>query len=45
MADPAGSIAYTDVNTLLEAHARRQPGKIFVESPDQHARITFGELE
>ena len=45
MADPAGSSAYTDVNTLLEAHARRQPTKIFVESLDQYARITFGEFE
>src|SRR5882672_1278961 len=45
MADPAGSSAYTDVNTLLETHARRQPAKICVESPDQDARITFGELE
>ena len=45
MADPAGSSAYTDVNTLLEAHARRHPDKVFVESPDQRARITFGEFE
>ncbi|PYM93401.1 MAG: hypothetical protein DME04_11220 [Candidatus Rokuibacteriota bacterium] len=40
-----GSNAYTDVNTLLEQHARRRPDKIVVESPDQDARITFGELE
>ena len=40
-----GSSAYTDVNTLLEEHARRRPDKVFVESPDQGARITFGELE
>jgi long-chain acyl-CoA synthetase len=45
MADPAGSSAYTDVNTLLEEHARRRPAKVFVESPDQDARITFGEFE
>ncbi|MGH7342820.1 MAG: class I adenylate-forming enzyme family protein, partial [Candidatus Rokuibacteriota bacterium] len=37
--------AYTDVNTLLEEHARRRPAKVIVESPDQDARITFGELE
>ncbi len=40
-----GSTAYTDVNTLLEEHARRRPDKIFIESPDQSARITFGEFE
>jgi long-chain acyl-CoA synthetase len=40
-----GSSAFTDVNTLLEQHARRRPDKIFIESPDQGARITFGELE
>jgi long-chain acyl-CoA synthetase len=45
MSDPAGSSAYADFNTLLEAHARLRPAKIFVESPDQHARITFGEFE
>jgi len=37
--------AFTDVNTLLEQHARRRPDKICIESPDQGARITFGELE
>lgn len=37
-----GSTAYTDPSTLLEAHARRRPAKVFVESPDQRARITFG---
>ncbi|MGH7309519.1 MAG: class I adenylate-forming enzyme family protein, partial [Candidatus Rokuibacteriota bacterium] len=41
----AGSTAYTDPNTLLEAHARRRPTKVFIESPDQSARITFGEFE
>jgi long-chain acyl-CoA synthetase len=40
-----GSDAYTDPNTLLEAHARRRGDKIFIESPDQNARITFGEFE
>src|SRR5882672_5423959 len=40
-----GSTAYTDVNTLLEQHARQRPDKIVVESPDQGARITFGELD
>jgi len=40
-----GSNAYTDVNTLLEQHAGRRPDKIVVESPDQDARITYGELE
>src|SRR5437773_6056398 len=40
-----GSNAYTDVNTLLEQHAGRRPDKIVVESPDQGARITYGELE
>jgi long-chain acyl-CoA synthetase len=45
MADAAGPTAYTDVNTLLQAHARLRPGKVFIESPDQHTRITFGEFE
>src|SRR5438093_7594989 len=40
-----GSNAYTDVNTLLEQHAGRRPDKIVVESPDQDARITYGEIE
>jgi len=40
-----GSCAYTDPNTLLEQHARRRPNKIFIESPDQGSRITFGEFE
>ena len=43
MSDP-GSTAYTDPGTLIEEHARRRPGKVFVESPDQHSRLTFGEL-
>jgi acyl-coenzyme A synthetase/AMP-(fatty) acid ligase len=30
---------------LLEEHARRRPAKIFVESPDQGARLTFGAFE
>jgi long-chain acyl-CoA synthetase len=42
---PEGSSAYTDVNTLLETHARQRPAKVFIESPDQDARITFGEFE
>jgi acyl-coenzyme A synthetase/AMP-(fatty) acid ligase len=41
----ASSGAYTDVNTLLEEHARRRAAKVFIESPDQDARITFGEFE
>jgi acyl-coenzyme A synthetase/AMP-(fatty) acid ligase len=40
-----GSNAYTDPNTLLEEHARRRPDKVFIESPDQGSRITFGEFE
>jgi long-chain acyl-CoA synthetase len=45
MSDPAGSNAYTDCNTLLEDHARRRAAQVFVESPDQHLRISFGEFE
>jgi acyl-CoA synthetase (AMP-forming)/AMP-acid ligase II len=40
-----GSSAYTDVNTLLEEHARRRPSKIYIESPDQSSRVTWGEFE
>src|SRR6266403_568184 len=40
-----GSHAFTDPNTRLLQHARERPGKIFIESPDQGARITFGEFE
>jgi long-chain acyl-CoA synthetase len=40
-----GPNAYTDPNTLLEEHARRHPDKVFIVSPDQAARITFGEFE
>jgi len=40
-----GSSAYTDPNTLFESHARHRPGKVFIESPDQDSRITFGEFE
>jgi long-chain acyl-CoA synthetase len=43
-ADRPGT-AYTDVNTLLEEHARRRPAKTFIESPDQSSAITFGEFE
>ena len=39
------SDAYTDVNTLLETHAQRRRDKIFIESPDQASRVTFGEFE
>jgi len=41
----SGSSAFVDVNTLLEEHARRRRDKIFVQCPDQGARITFGEFE
>jgi acyl-coenzyme A synthetase/AMP-(fatty) acid ligase len=41
----AGSTAFSDPNTLLARHARERAGKIFIESPDQDARITFGEFE
>ncbi len=41
----SGSAAYTDVNTLLEGHGRRRADKVFIESPDQGSRITFGEFE
>jgi acyl-coenzyme A synthetase/AMP-(fatty) acid ligase len=41
----AGSHAFTDPNTRLLQHARKRPGKVFIESPDQGARITFGEFE
>ena len=41
----AGSDAFTDVNTLLQEHARRRPDAVAIESPDQDARITFRELE
>src|SRR5262245_66323000 len=40
-----GAGAYTDVNTLLEEQARRRAEKVFVQSPDQGSRITFGEFE
>ena len=40
-----GSSAFVDVNTLLEEHARRRPDKVFIQSPDQGSRITFGEFE
>jgi acyl-coenzyme A synthetase/AMP-(fatty) acid ligase len=45
MTGGAGSDAYTDPNTLLDEHARRRPGKVFIESPDQGARITCNEFE
>jgi long-chain acyl-CoA synthetase len=45
MAVGTGSSAYTDVNTLLEEHGRRRPDAIFIESPDQGSRVTFGEFD
>jgi acyl-coenzyme A synthetase/AMP-(fatty) acid ligase len=45
MTDDCGAGAYTDFNTLLEEHARQRPAKIFIESPDQGSRITFGEFD
>jgi acyl-coenzyme A synthetase/AMP-(fatty) acid ligase len=45
MANDSGSSAYTDVNTRLEQHARERAAKVFVESPDQGARISFGDFE
>jgi len=45
MAGDTGSTAYSDPNTLLEEHARRRPDKIFIESPDQGSRVTFGQFE
>jgi long-chain acyl-CoA synthetase len=39
------SHAFTDPNTRLLQHARERPDKVFIESPDQGARITFGEFE
>src|SRR5262245_18262082 len=40
-----GPGAYTDPNTLLEEHARRRADKVFIVSPYQGSRITFGEFE
>jgi acyl-coenzyme A synthetase/AMP-(fatty) acid ligase len=40
-----GSTAFVDVNTLLEGHARGRADKVFVHSPDQGSRITFGQFE
>src|SRR5262245_49292301 len=37
--------AYTDPNTRLLEHASQRPSKVFIESPDQDSRITFGEFE
>jgi long-chain acyl-CoA synthetase len=45
MTNDPGSGTYTDFNTLLEAHARRSPDKIFIQSPDQGSSISFGEFE
>jgi acyl-coenzyme A synthetase/AMP-(fatty) acid ligase len=44
-ASSPGSSAFVDVSTLLQEHARRRTDKVFVESPDQGSRITFGEFE
>jgi len=41
----AGSDAFVDFNTLLHEHARRRRDRVAIESPDQDARITFGELD
>src|SRR5262245_35967788 len=41
----SGSTAYTDVNTLLEEHARRRADKVFIESLDRGSQITFGDFE
>ena len=45
MTGDCGPGAYTDVNTLLEEHAARRADKVFIESPDQGSRITFGQFE
>jgi long-chain acyl-CoA synthetase len=45
MVETPGPNAYTDVATLLEAHARERRDKVFIASPDQDARVTFGEFE
>ncbi len=45
MASGPDSTAYTDPNTRLEEHARERRDKVFIESPDQRSRITFGEFE
>ncbi|PYM14083.1 MAG: hypothetical protein DMD81_19070 [Candidatus Rokuibacteriota bacterium] len=37
--------AYTDPNTLLLEHARLRADKVFIHSPDQSSRITFGEFD
>jgi acyl-coenzyme A synthetase/AMP-(fatty) acid ligase len=39
------SDAFVDPDTLLAEHGRRRADKVFVESPDQAARITFGEFD
>ena len=45
VADGRGSDAFTDVGTLVEAHAGQRRDKVFIASPDEDARITFGEFE
>jgi acyl-coenzyme A synthetase/AMP-(fatty) acid ligase len=45
MAETSGSRAYTDVDTFLQTHARQRPAKVFIASPEQGGRITFGAFE
>jgi acyl-coenzyme A synthetase/AMP-(fatty) acid ligase len=45
MTGATGSHAFIDPNTRLVQHAHERPDKVFIESPDQSARITFGEFE
>ena len=37
----SGSTAYTDVNTLLEDHARRRADKIFIASDSEERLYVF----
>jgi len=39
------SRAFTDPNTRLLQHAHERADKVFIESPDQGTRVTFGEFE
>ena len=38
------SDTHVDFNRLIAEHARRQPDRVAIESPDQGSRITYGEL-
>ena len=38
------SDTYVAPISLIERHARQRPGKVFIESPDQGSRVTFGEF-